>query len=183
MPFSCTLEAARNGSGPALGSILESCHGYIAAVAARQVPRRLRGRIRPSSLVQETYLRACQNFDRFRGRSERQLLAWLRQIMLHCLINLLRQPQFRRPVHPLPAGLAGRTAEPDRQAADLEGARALTAALDRLPAHYRLAIELRHFHRLSFEEVGHVLGCSAEAARKVWARAQAKLGEELRSFQ
>jgi RNA polymerase sigma-70 factor (ECF subfamily) len=183
MPFTTTLAAARSGSGPALGTILESCRGYIAAVAVRQVPRKLRGRVHPSSLVQETYLRACRNFGQFRGQSECQLLAWLRQIMLHSLMNLLRQAEFRAPVQALPADLIGAAAAPVERTAAKEFATALARSLERLPAHYRLAIELRHFERMSFEDIGHVLGCSAEAARKVWARAQAKLGEELQAFQ
>ncbi|HEX3147101.1 MAG TPA: sigma-70 family RNA polymerase sigma factor [Gemmataceae bacterium] len=179
MPFSSTLAAARTGSEPALGALLESCHGYVAAVAARQVPQALQGRVRPSSLVQETYLRACRNFDQFHGQSERQLLAWLRQILLYCLANVLRRPEFRRPLAPLPVELAGREPPPDEQVTATERSRAVGQAIARLPAHYQVAIELRHFDGFSFEEVGRVLGCSAEAARKVWVRAQAKLGEEL----
>src|SRR5262245_31519173 len=183
MPFTSALAAARNGSGEALGEILESCRGYISTVVSRQLPRKLQGRVRPSSLVQETYLRACRHFDSFRGDSERQLLAWLKQIMLHCLLNLLRQPEFRMSVQDLPAQLAGRTEAPAQQAADRECARALEQALERLPAHYRLAIELHHFNGLTWAEIGNILGCTAEAARKLWARAQVKLGEDLRAFQ
>lgn len=183
MPFLSTLESARGGSGPALGTILESCRGYITVVAVRKLPRRVQGRVSPSSLVQETYLRACANFTRFRGQSERQLLAWLRQIMLHCLMNLLRQRESRTAHTGLPANLADRSIVPDRQAADAEFTGALMRAIDRLPLHYRLAIELRHFDRLGFEEIGAILGCSSEAARKVWARAQTRLGKELESFQ
>jgi DNA-directed RNA polymerase specialized sigma24 family protein len=73
------------------------------------------------------------------------LLAWLRQIMPHCLLNLLRRPEFPTDLAPL-------------------------------LSHYRLAIELRHFDRLGLKEIGAVLGCSGEAARKVWSHAQAKLG-------
>ena len=183
MPFDLALQDARGGSEPALGTLMESCRGYITAVATRQVPHRLRARVRPSSLVQETYLRACKDFGRFRGQSERQFLAWLRQIMLHCIINLLRRPEFRASVVGLPADTGHPGPGPDRQAADGEAAGLIGRALDRLPTHYRLAVELRHFDGLGFREIGDVLGCTEEAARKVWARAQAKLGAELRSLQ
>src|SRR5687767_402881 len=132
MPFTTTLAAARNGSGPALGTILESCRGYISAVAVRQLPRKLRGRVHPSSLVQETYLRACRHFGQFRGQSERQLLAWLRQIMLHCLMNLLRQPEFRTAIQALPADLTGTTDAPAERTAATELAAALARSLERL---------------------------------------------------
>lgn len=183
MSLSSTLVAARGGSPQALGTLLASCQNYLRAIATRQLPRGLRGRVRPSSLVQETYLRACRHFGDFQGQSERQLLAWLRQILLHCLANTIRRPEFRTLAGQLLADPESRGATPDQEAAAIEGARDVSAALNRLPTHYRLAIELRHFERLSFEEIGQVLDCSGEAARKVWARAQAKLGAELRPQQ
>jgi len=67
-------------------------------------------------------------------------------------------------------------------AVQAEADAALADSLKRLPDHYRRAIELRHFDRMPFEGIGQQLGISAEAARKVWARAQARLGEELRKF-
>lgn len=182
MPFTSTLEAAREGSAPALGTILESCRGYIVAVAQRQVPQRLKGRVQPSSLVQETYLRACRNFGQFRGQSEHQLLAWLRQIMIRSLITVLRQAEFKRNTKPLLSDLPTLAAPPDESSANSEIAQLLTGCLERLPEHYRAVIECRHFHRMSFDEIGQVMGCSADAARKVWARAQAKLGAEMQAL-
>lgn len=182
MSFLNSLEAARNGSRPALDMVLQSCQGYIRVVASRKVPLRLQSRIRPSSLVQETYLKACRDFGHFRGQSERQLLSWLRTIMLRCLINLLRRPEFRITVQALPSDLTGKMTPPAQQVADRESIHALTQALEQLPDHYRAAIELRYFERLSFEEIGRTLGISADAARKVWVRAQTRLAQELQAF-
>ncbi len=183
LPFSSALRAARDGSSEALGQILEGCQGYIAAIVVRQLPRKLHRRIPPSSLVQETYLRACRRFDTFRGTSEPELLAWLRKILLHCLISQLRQPASGMQARELPAQLPGSAATPAEAAADNERAHALEQAIARLPDHYRLVIDLHYFHRLSWAEIGDVLTCSAGAARKLWVRAQAKLGEDLRGFQ
>ncbi|MFL5330071.1 MAG: sigma-70 family RNA polymerase sigma factor [Gemmataceae bacterium] len=180
--FLDALEAARGGSNPALGAMLDSCRAYIAAIAGREVPVRLQGRVSPSSLVQETYLRACRKFPQFRGDSERQLMEWLRTILLRCLINLLRKPEFRQSMSGLPAELAAVVRSPNEAAGGTERDRKLTSALDDLPTRYRLAIELRHFDELTFEEIGHVLGTSSEAARKHWARGLAKLGEKLQTL-
>ncbi len=163
MGFASTLEAARKGSAEALGELLQSCNGYIRVIAENHVPHRLQSRLRHSSLVQETYLRACQKFHQFRGQSERQLLIWLKQILLHCLLNILRQAEFRTPRQALPATLAGRATTPLQQGVDRECSTALELALRRLPAHYQLTIELHHFRSFSSEEVGKVLGCSAGA--------------------
>ncbi|MFL5329091.1 MAG: RNA polymerase sigma factor [Gemmataceae bacterium] len=70
----------------------------------------------------------------------------------------------------------------DDVAAISERDEALADALARLPRSYRIAIELRQFDQLSFEEIGEVLNTTAEGARKAWARGITKLSEELKSF-
>ena len=44
-----------------------------------------------------------------------------------------------------------------------------------LPADEQAVILLRHFEFLSFEEIGHRLDRSPEAARKLWGRAILRL--------
>jgi RNA polymerase sigma-70 factor (ECF subfamily) len=54
-------------------------------------------------------------------------------------------------------------------------------AVEQLPEHYREVLRLRHQEGQSFENVGARTGRSAEAARKVWARAVELLKERLKS--
>jgi RNA polymerase sigma-70 factor (ECF subfamily) len=61
-----------------------------------------------------------------------------------------------------------------------EEERRLVEALARLPETYRQVIELHNRDRLTFAEVGECIGRSAEAARKLWARAIEMLRVELR---
>ena len=44
-----------------------------------------------SDVVQETNLKACGNFATFRGSDEPQLVAWLRQILVNLVLNLLKK--------------------------------------------------------------------------------------------
>jgi RNA polymerase sigma factor (sigma-70 family) len=48
---------------------------------------------------------------------------------------------------------------------------ALDSALSRLPENYRRVLHLRYQEKQSFAKIGEALSCSAEAARKLWARA------------
>jgi RNA polymerase sigma-70 factor (ECF subfamily) len=59
-----------------------------------------------------------------------------------------------------------------------EQAEALHRVLGRLPAEYRVVLLLRHQDELTFEEVGRRMERSAEAARKLWARAVERLQRE-----
>ena len=56
---------------------------------------------------------------------------------------------------------------------------ALEQAVARLPENYRQVIRLRYDGNRTFADIGAVMGCSAEAARKLWARAVDQLEKEL----
>jgi RNA polymerase sigma-70 factor, ECF subfamily len=183
------IEAARGGSPEGLGRALEACRDYLLLVANRALDADLRAKGGASDLVQETFLEAQRAFGRFEGRTERELLAWLRQILRHRLAHFARryrETEGRRAAREVslesgaPCGdLAADTTSPCSRAIRREQERALVGALDRLPEHYRRAVLWRHREGLDFEEIGRRLDCSADAARKVWARAIERLRREM----
>ena len=61
------LQSARAGEGAALGRLLEPYRNYLTLLARLQVGRRLQGKVDASDLVQETFMEAHRDFDRFRG--------------------------------------------------------------------------------------------------------------------
>src|SRR3954447_25263205 len=79
------LAHARKGDEQQLGKLLTLYRNYLTILAATQLDARLRRRISPSDLVQEAMLGAYRDFQKFRGQTERELLAWLRQILINCL--------------------------------------------------------------------------------------------------
>src|SRR6266850_5617971 len=84
------LGLARAGSGPALGQLLELYRSYLAILARLQIGRRLQGKVDAADLVQETFLAAHAGFAEFRGTTEAELVAWLRQILASRLAKLVR---------------------------------------------------------------------------------------------
>lgn len=187
------LAEARRGSREALGRALEGCRQYLLVVAQRELPAELQGKVGPSDLVQETLLRAQQDFDRFDGDSEARLLAWLRQILVYQLANCTRQfttdmRAVGREValdtddshEALANGVITPEPSPSEMLAAQEDDAALARALARLPEHYRRVVTLRSDERLSFQEIGRQLGVSAGAARKVWVRALQQLRQALK---
>jgi RNA polymerase sigma-70 factor (ECF subfamily) len=184
------LEAARAGSTEALGQVLEDCRHYLLLVANEGLESDLRAKAGASDLVQDTFLEAQQAFVRFQGTSERDLLAWLRQILLHNLANFrrrYRQTEQRQVVREVSLDAADRlrgllqadASSPSSQAIRHEEAEALRQAIERLPEHYREVILLRHREQCPFEEIGRRLGRSPDAARMLWWRAFERLAEEL----
>jgi RNA polymerase sigma-70 factor (ECF subfamily) len=186
------LAAARAGSPEALGAALETCRNYLLAVAQRQLAPELHAKGGASDLVQETFLEAQQNFARFEGTSEAELLAWLRQILVDNVANFTRRycgtgkRDVRREValgaddSAQPAGpvLADPLLTPSSQAIEREQSAALQQALERLPEDHRRVIVLRYLEARSFEEIGPLMARTPDAARKLWLRAMQRLRQE-----
>src|SRR5947208_12473611 len=85
------LRQARAGHADALGALTELYRGYLTILARLQIGRRLQGKADPADLVQEAFLEAHRDFPGFRGTSEAELMAWLRQILARNLANLARR--------------------------------------------------------------------------------------------
>jgi len=185
------LAAARSGSREALGELLEGYRRYLTRVARDQLDPRLMAKGDPSDLVQETFRDAQRAFGQFRGSSEAELLAWLRQILVHRIGRFARRyrsTQKRSAVREVTldpgdssatAAYRADTPTPSAEAVANEQSGVLQDALARLPGEYREAILLRYRDGMSFEEIGRALGRSAEAARKLWGRAVERLREEM----
>ncbi len=173
------LHAARAGSEEALGRLLDACRNYLLRVANARLEARLRRTLAPADVVQQTFLEAHRDFKHFQGETETELLAWLRRILLNTLANMKRDLKAQKRQHgrersledlagsalvaPDSAPGAGLIAQEERSQ--------LQMALEQLPADYREVILLRHREELSFGAIGQRMNRSAEAARKLWARA------------
>lgn len=184
------IDAARKGSREALGQLWQACRNYLLLVANEQLPPEVKGKVGASDLVQETFVKAQQEFDRFHGETEQELLAWLRRILLNTAANVTRsfygtaKRQVRNEVSLTAAaargaGVTDPAAPPDAQVIAQEDDLQLEQALEQLPEVYRKVIHWRNWERRSFEAIGEQLGRSAEAARKLWARAVEQLQEAM----
>ena len=189
------LVMARAGSGPALGQLLELYRDYLTLLARLQISRRLQSKVDASDLVQETFVQAHEHFVGFRGTTEAELMAWLRQILATTLANLVRHycGTQRRDVRlerdladamedssrAMDRALVGKQSSPSQGAARREQAVLLANALARLPADYREVIVLRHLEGLKFAEVARRMGRTVDRVKKLWTPALAELRSAL----
>jgi RNA polymerase sigma-70 factor (ECF subfamily) len=184
------LRLIRNGQGEHLGKLLQIYRNYLILLADSQLDRKLRARVSPSDIVQETMLKAHRDFPQFRGESQAEFLAWLRQILVNSLARaiemhvLSEKRDVRREVSleaikasmeqstiKLSLALAGRDEPPQIQAERHERALLLADLMSKLTDSHREVLLLRNLQGLRFQEVAHRMNRSVPAVKMLWIRA------------
>jgi RNA polymerase sigma-70 factor (ECF subfamily) len=175
-----------------LGQLLELYRNYLRLLARTQVEGALRVRLDPSDLVQQTFLEAYRDFSHFAGRTEKELMAWLRRILVRNLADQVKCHQAKgrtwqrqqslealldRSSAEAEEALARSISTPSAQASQREQAVLLADALAQLPPDYRDVILLRNLQRLPFDVIAGQMNRSAGAVRMLWARALEKLSQ------
>jgi RNA polymerase sigma-70 factor (ECF subfamily) len=153
---------------------------------------RLRTRVDPSDVVQETQLEAFQRLPAYLERRPMPFRLWLRKTAYERLLKVQRQhlKTAKRAAGrevPLPQESSLLLAEqllaggptPSQQVAKRELARRLRSALGELPTAQREVLLMRNFEGLSYQEVAYILDIDAAAARKRYGRALLQLRQRL----
>src|SRR5919106_895357 len=127
--------------------------------------------------VQEAWLR----LSRADTTGVDNLGGWLTTVVARVCLDMLRSRKSRReepfPEHapePVATGTSGSSPEHEALLADSVGL-ALLVVLDRLTPAERLAFVLHDMFALPFEEIGPIVGRSAEAARQLASRARRRV--------
>ena len=187
------LPAARAGSPEALGQALEACRDYLLRIAQRELGPDLQAKGGASDLVQVTVLDAIRDFAHFHGNTDTELLQWLRRLLRNNLADFTRQyrdtakRQIGQEVRleggdssaERGGGLAAAWPSPSGEAMANEQAEAIRRAVERLPDDYRRVIVLRYQEERGFEDIGELLGLTANAARKLLLRAVERVQRDL----
>jgi RNA polymerase sigma-70 factor (ECF subfamily) len=172
-----------SGESDYAGRPLECYRDYLALMARLQLEPKLRGRVDPSDVVQQSLLKAHEKRAQFRGRTEAERLAWLRTILVNQLADAVRQlgPKFgvwecsleeglERSSVRLESLLAAKGDSPSREAMHQERLLRLAHALNSLPDEQRTALELKHLHARSVSEISLAMGRSRAAVASLLYR-------------
>ena len=73
------------------GRALERFRSYLRLLAGLHLDPRLQGKLDPSDVVQETLLKAHEKMDQYRGRTDAELVGWLRQILANQMLMAARK--------------------------------------------------------------------------------------------
>jgi RNA polymerase sigma-70 factor (ECF subfamily) len=165
------------------GRPLEHFREYLCLLARMQIDPRLRTRLDPSDLVQQTLLKAHRNQGQFRGQGDAERAAWLRAILANELADALRrfhrqrgdrhQSLERALEHSsacLESLLAAGGPPPEASALRQERLLELAEAMARLPEDQRTAVELHHLQGLSVPDAARRLGRTPSAVASLLYR-------------
>ena len=169
------LARARQGDDEAFRALVERHGRSVFRLAFRMTGNEQDA----EDVVQESFLRAYKQLDRFESRAN--FGTWLYRITANCSVDLMRARQARHDqsrgesleaVEQLPAG---DMPNPERLAESAEIQRRVTEALGTLSPLERAAFTLRHYEGRSIAEIGRTLGLGTSATKHSVFRAVRKL--------
>jgi RNA polymerase sigma-70 factor, ECF subfamily len=185
------LDRAKEGDRHALAELLSLYRNYLSILARVHIDTTLQAKADPSDLAQEACLQAARDFAQFRGFTEAEFTAWLRKILAHRGIAMIRhfkgakrrdvarEEQIEADIDHSAQALARVPVSPhyspSQSAARRETAVLLADALATLPSHYRDALVLYHLERRPLAEVAERLGRSVDSVKKLLARGLIRL--------
>lgn len=181
----------------ALADVFEQHRARLARMLRRRMDPRLRTRVDPADVLQETYVEVSRRIDEYLADPRMPIFLWLRFLAMQKIVTLYRKHfevkmrDVRRQV-PMPLPPPGMTslAVADELCASLttpsggamrkEVHGAIEEALEAMSATDRDILVLRHFEDLSNVEAALELGIEPAAASKRHLRALQRLSSVLR---
>lgn len=175
---------------------LQRYREYLLLLARSQFPRRLRAKLDSSDVVQQTLLEAHRDLEQFRGTTDSELAAWLRQILARNLANVARDwDRQKRDVNReqaleqkltqssarLEAWLSDGAISPSQQVMRNEQIVHLASALMCLSEEQRQAIELRYLQGMPIREIAEQMEKSTSAIGGLLHRGLSDLRQRMKS--
>jgi RNA polymerase sigma-70 factor (ECF subfamily) len=188
------LDAIGRGEARALEDLLQRHRPQLHDFVAIHCDPRLRGRIDPSDVVQDTQMEVVRRIDDFLASRPMPFRLWLRKKAMERLSNLRRDhlTRARRSVAReqawpdrssllLARPLLAAGPSPSQHAQAQELAERVSRAVAQLAEADREILLLRHAEDLPFEEIACLLEIEPAAARKRFGRALIRLQTVLRA--
>ena len=174
--------------------MLERFRSYLHLLAQMQLSPRVQGKIDASDVVQDTMAKAIGAIDQFRGSTEIEMAAWLRQILSRQLANTTRdfgrdkrdvgrerslEAAVNESSARLEAWLATEQSSPSQRAQRTEQVLLLAESMAHLPEAQGEALTLHYLRGWKLDEVSQHMGRSESAVAGLIKRGLKALRRQL----
>ncbi|MGZ5023597.1 MAG: RNA polymerase sigma factor [Chthoniobacterales bacterium] len=157
------------------------------ALVAGTVGRMLGSNSEVEDVAQQVFLRVWKSARRYQPRAK--FTTWLLKITRNLVFNELRRRK-RHAAIPLQGETEGeemqlkdeRESTPDASLLESELQGAIESAIADLPETQRMAVVLRRYEELSYEQIADVLDQSVPAVKSLLFRARSELRQKLRIY-
>jgi RNA polymerase sigma-70 factor (ECF subfamily) len=144
-------------------------------------------RSKSEDLAQEAFLQVWRAAKNYRRKSK--FTTWLYRICVNLCLNEIKSAQRKKWLqffkdtpdskHPENESLSDESPNPEDLLLARERSQQITNALQSLPENQRIALILKRYDNLSYEEISRVLGCSIPAVESLLVRAKRTLQTKL----
>ena len=152
--------------------------------------RFLGDRTRAKDLSQEVFVRVWQTAKSYEPRAK--FTTWIYRITANLCLNDLKSARRKKWLQFLRSdgdyeiqtekALPDGSPSPEDVLLAKERSRQISDALQNLPANQRMALLLKRYDDLSYQEIARIMGCSVSAVESLLVRAKRTLQERLRNF-
>jgi RNA polymerase sigma-70 factor, ECF subfamily len=177
------MQLVGRGDTGALEALIDKHQSLVAGTVARM----LGSNSDVEDIAQQVFIRVWKSARRYVPRAK--FTTWLLKITRNLVFNELRRTKRHAhvPLQPEP-GVEDPPVKdetnlaPDASLLELELRRKIEEAILQLPETQRLALVLRRYEQLSYEQIGEVLDLSVPAVKSVLFRARTELRSRLNKY-
>ena len=177
------MQLVAGGDTDAFESLIERHQALVAGTVARM----LGSNADVEDISQQVFIRVWRSAGRYVARAK--FTTWLLKITRNLVFNEMRRVK-RHPHVPVQADpeteelpLKDENMEtPDATLLQTELQQAIESAITQLPETQRMALVLRRYEDLSYEEIADVLELSLPAVKSLLFRARSELRERLKGY-
>lgn len=177
------MRLVANGDTTAFEQLIERHQALVAGTVARM----LGSNADVEDIAQQVFIRIWKSAGRYVARAK--FTTWLLKITRNLVFNEMRRakrhPHLPVQIEPEAEEIPLKdetTASPDASLLQNELQQAIEKAIGLLPDTQRMALVLRRYEELSYEEIADVLELSVPAVKSLLFRARTELRERLKGY-
>ena len=163
----------KKGDRTAMRRLYDRYAGYALAVASRYIPEHEEVR----DVVQDSFLRMLTHLEQFDYKGEGSLRAWVARVVANEAIDHVRRNERFAFVDEMPDDVEEGEPDVERVPPDV-----LTQMIGRLPAGYRVVLNLFVFEQMPHKEIARRLGIKEHSSASQFFRAKQMLAKMINDY-